>query len=308
MRVLAWGFDLLLAAGLLWLAWQALFTPRRFSAAVNFMAFYLLMALVWVRLDAPDIALAEAAIGAGVTGALLLTALGRLPAGTSAGADPRRWQRPLQYLAMGGTGLAVIWLAWVAYHLPRPGLAAEVTAALDATGVSHGVTAVLLNLRAFDTFLEIVIMLAAVVLVWSLGPPLRAFAPATALPGLPALSHLLHPLFLLVPAYLLWRGTHAPGGAFPAGAVMGAGGVLLLLTDAAPWIYLRRHRMLLHLLLSSGMALFLAVALGGMLMTGVFFAIPLHLAPMLIMAVEVATGLSIALMLMAFYLLGEPGQ
>ncbi|AMD01636.1 hypothetical protein LOKO_02576 [Halomonas chromatireducens] len=91
-------------------------------------------------------------------------------------------------------------------------------------------------------------------------------------------------------------------------AVMGAGGVLLLLTDAAPWIYLRRHRMLLHLLLSSGMALFLAVALGGMLMTGVFFAIPLHLAPMLIMAVEVATGLSIALMLMAFYLLGEPGQ
>ncbi|WP_235588831.1 Na(+)/H(+) antiporter subunit B [Halomonas chromatireducens] len=105
---------MLLAAGLLWLAWQALFTPRRFSAVVNFMAFYLLMALVWVRLDAPDIALAEAAIGAGVTGALLLTALGRLPAGTSAGADPRRWQRPLQYLAMGGTGLAVIWLAWVA--------------------------------------------------------------------------------------------------------------------------------------------------------------------------------------------------
>jgi energy-converting hydrogenase B subunit D len=36
----------------------------------------LLMALVWARLAAPDIALAEAAIGAGVTGALLLDALG----------------------------------------------------------------------------------------------------------------------------------------------------------------------------------------------------------------------------------------
>mgnify|MGYP001356721228 CR=1 FL=1 len=308
MRVLAWGFDVFLAAGLLWLAWQALFTPRRFSAVVNFMAFYLLMALVWVRLDAPDIALAEAAIGAGVTGALLLTALGRLPAGSSAGADPRHWQRPLQYLAMAGAGLGVLWLAWAAYHLPRPGLATEVTAVLDATGVSHAVTAVLLNLRAFDTLLEIVIMLAAVVLIWSLGPPLRTFAPATALPGLPALSHLLHPLFLLVPAYLLWRGTHAPGGAFPAGAVMGAGGILLLLTDTAPWIYLRRHRMLLHLLLTAGMALFLAVALGGMLMTGTFFTIPLLLAPMLIMAVEVTTALSIALMLMAFYLYGEPGR
>ncbi|MCE9662574.1 DUF4040 domain-containing protein [Halomonas sp. M5N1S17] len=303
---------MLLAAGLLWLAWQALFTQRRFSAVVNFMAFYLLMALVWVRLDAPDIALAEAAIGAGVTGALLLTALGRLPAGTSVGADPRRWQRPLQHLAMAGAGMGVIWLAWSAYHLPRPGLAGEVTATLDATGVSHAVTAVLLNLRAFDTLLEIVIMLAAVVLVWSLGPPLgpplRAFAPATALPGLPALSHLLHPFFVLVPVYLLWRGTHAPGGAFPAGAVMGAGGVLLLLTEARPWEYLRHHRLLLHVLLAAGMALFLVVALGGMLLTGTFFAFPLFLAPTLIMAVEIATALSIALMLMAFYLYGEPGQ
>ena len=36
------------------------------------------MSLAWVRLKAVDIALAEAAIGAGLTGALFLTALGRL--------------------------------------------------------------------------------------------------------------------------------------------------------------------------------------------------------------------------------------
>ena len=41
-----------------------------------FIAFGLLMALAWVRLDATDIALAEAAIGAGITGALLLDAAG----------------------------------------------------------------------------------------------------------------------------------------------------------------------------------------------------------------------------------------
>ncbi|MGL6253155.1 MAG: Na(+)/H(+) antiporter subunit B, partial [Billgrantia desiderata] len=67
MTALTLGFDLLLAAGLVWLGWQALFLPRRFAAVVHFMAFNLLMALVWVRLEAPDIALAEAAIGAGVT-------------------------------------------------------------------------------------------------------------------------------------------------------------------------------------------------------------------------------------------------
>jgi uncharacterized MnhB-related membrane protein len=36
------------------------------------------MALAWVRLAAPDVALAEAAIGAGLTGALLMAALARL--------------------------------------------------------------------------------------------------------------------------------------------------------------------------------------------------------------------------------------
>ncbi|MDQ3960682.1 MAG: DUF4040 domain-containing protein, partial [Pseudomonadota bacterium] len=36
------------------------------------------MALAWVRLEAPDVALAEAAIDAGFTGALLLDALGHL--------------------------------------------------------------------------------------------------------------------------------------------------------------------------------------------------------------------------------------
>jgi len=36
------------------------------------------MAMVWVRLDAPGIALAEEAIGAGLTDALLLAAMARL--------------------------------------------------------------------------------------------------------------------------------------------------------------------------------------------------------------------------------------
>ncbi|MEN8166561.1 MAG: DUF4040 domain-containing protein [Pseudomonadota bacterium] len=68
-------FDGLLMLTLLWLAWRALQSPDLFKAVVLFIAFGLTMALVWVRLQAPDIALAEAAIGAGLTGALLLKAL-----------------------------------------------------------------------------------------------------------------------------------------------------------------------------------------------------------------------------------------
>ena len=76
--LLGWLFDGLLGLGLLLLAWWVLASAELFKAVVLFVAFGLLMALAWVRLDAPDVALAEAAIGAGLTGALLLAALGRL--------------------------------------------------------------------------------------------------------------------------------------------------------------------------------------------------------------------------------------
>jgi uncharacterized MnhB-related membrane protein len=76
---MGWAIDGLLALLLLWLAARALSSPGLLEAVVLFVGFGLTLALVWVRLDAPDIALAEAAIGAGLTGALLLTALARLP-------------------------------------------------------------------------------------------------------------------------------------------------------------------------------------------------------------------------------------
>jgi energy-converting hydrogenase B subunit D len=72
---LSLSFDLLLAIALLWSAWRSLSTPDLSRAVVMFIVFGLLMTLAWARLDAPDIALAEAAIGAGLTGALLLDAL-----------------------------------------------------------------------------------------------------------------------------------------------------------------------------------------------------------------------------------------
>ena len=73
-----WLFDLPLALVLLWLAWRLLTSADLFKAVVLLIAFGLLMALAWVRLQAVDIALAEAAIGAGVTGALFLSALNKM--------------------------------------------------------------------------------------------------------------------------------------------------------------------------------------------------------------------------------------
>ncbi|HRQ04427.1 Na(+)/H(+) antiporter subunit B [Nitrosomonas halophila] len=78
LTALTLAFDVLLALLLLLTAGFALFGRNLFRAIVLYIAFGLLLALVWIRLDAPDIALAEIAIGAGLTGALLLSAWARL--------------------------------------------------------------------------------------------------------------------------------------------------------------------------------------------------------------------------------------
>lgn len=74
------AFDILLALALLWSAVRAITVHDLFRAVILFIVFGLLMALAWARLKAPDLALAEAAIGAGLTGAMLLDSVGHLRA------------------------------------------------------------------------------------------------------------------------------------------------------------------------------------------------------------------------------------
>lgn len=75
---LSWSFDIALAFGILWLAWRALAADDLFESVIGFVALGLLISLAWVRLKAPDVALAEAAIGCGMTGAVLLMSIKRL--------------------------------------------------------------------------------------------------------------------------------------------------------------------------------------------------------------------------------------
>lgn len=71
-------FDILLSFSLLLIAWKTLTSKNLFQSIIFFIVFGLLMALVWVRLGAVDVAMAEVTIGAGITGALLLSALVKL--------------------------------------------------------------------------------------------------------------------------------------------------------------------------------------------------------------------------------------
>jgi len=81
-------FDLALVVLLVGVAWRLLAASDPFKAVTFFIAFGLLTAVAWARLGAPDLALAEAAIGAGVTGALFLAAVERLRPGAPPPPDP----------------------------------------------------------------------------------------------------------------------------------------------------------------------------------------------------------------------------
>lgn len=130
-------------------------------------------------------------------------------------------------------------LVWSALRLPSaPGLAPLVHQNLDASGVENAVTAVLLNFRAYDTLLEIGVLLLAVAGALSLHPGEGESPAATeSLSSGPEPSPMLLwfvpymvPVALMIAGYFWWAGSTIPGGAFQGGTVLGAALVLLLLS------------------------------------------------------------------------------
>src|SRR5271166_4035022 len=95
------GLALLASAIAVWIV----AARQAFAAVVGFVTFGLLLSLVWVRLAAVDVALTEAAIGSGVTGAVLIVAAARLrPRQTAAVQVP---PGPRLRLAAGGLSVLV---------------------------------------------------------------------------------------------------------------------------------------------------------------------------------------------------------
>lgn len=301
--------DLSLAVLVVALGWAAVTSADLRRAVVLFIAFGLLLAIVWARLNAPDLALAEAAIGAGLSGALLLAALRDEPDVDDSGftRGPLAWFTGLLSLAVAGV------MAWALMHAHASAdparLAAEVSARLDDSGVSNPVTAVLLNFRAYDTLLELAVLLAAVLGILAVGPARPTYRPAGPLFG--ALVSWLVPLLIVTGGYLLWVGAHAPGGAFQAGALLAAAAVLLRLggqpTAGLPAPVLQRW------LLVGGVGAFIIVGLSVTLTGQAFLQYPQGWSGTLILLIETAATLAIATTLALAYIggaspRGQPGS
>jgi uncharacterized MnhB-related membrane protein len=71
-------FEILLLIFLVVCAIAVSFTKKIVSAVVIFMSYSIIMSVLWLLLESPDLALTEAAVGAGVTSVLFFLTLKRI--------------------------------------------------------------------------------------------------------------------------------------------------------------------------------------------------------------------------------------
>lgn len=292
-------FDGAVAAALVGTGCASLMGRDLFRSVVLFIVLGAFLALAWVRLAAPDVALAEVALGAGLTGALLLRAVKTRSNRETPARDVMRGPRWLATPAALGLGLAAV-AALVSLPAPPPNLRDVVTSDLAGSGASNPVTAVLLNFRAWDTLLEVSVLVVALVSARAIAPRQDAHREVAPDVVLQTLSRILVPVSFVVAGHLLWKGSRAPGGAFQAGAVLaGAGVIAVLAGHAAPERWkgaLTRSAVLL------GPGVFLIVGVLGWLARGSLLSLAPERAPMWILLIESAATISIGAALLGLFL------
>ena len=351
-------FDCVLAVGLVSVAIGMLSGQDLFRAIVLFILFGLLLTVAWCRLDAVDIALAEAGIGAGLTGALLLNTWAatvwesrsriRKTAGQEHPIDRDNRKGPPSSgvsLFSGGISTALWLVPWMLAFGAMIAMVVPLALATDTpiiatdqaipdSGVTHPVTAVLLNFRAYDTLLEVVVLMAAALAVLPLiesklgaapvspdrNSPKAGWAPKvlTSLRlgfknntdravkngvVLETFTKLMIPVAVLVAGYILWAGKQAPGGAFQSAALLCAIGVLLLVSGQRSPQWTRLHW---RVLMSIGLCVFLLVGLVGSMEGRVFLEYPTAWAGSLILIVEFCLTVSLTVILISLFTSTSP--
>lgn len=240
---LALGLALMVAAGC------ALIPRSRLALAAGFLGLGALTSLVWLRLGSVDVGLAEAGLGGGILGAMLVWLAIRSPGSPAPDSSaPRGGPRPsgsrpaLARILLGCAAGAVLGvglcLAWLQVVPALPAWNGPLQVQMEGTGVSHEITGVLLGFRAYDTLLESAVLMLAAVAVMTLGRDaglhqLSLPQPEVASP-LQWLVRLCAPVLLLAGLWLLFAGSSDSGGAFQSGAVLCALLILLRIVGALP--------------------------------------------------------------------------
>lgn len=261
-------------------------TRHLFVAVILTGIFSLLMAANFFLLDAADVALTEAAIGAGISTVLFLGALALT-------GDLERPGNSNRLLALGVVAVTTIIVIYATFDKPRfgdplapvhhhvaPWYLEKTPEAIDIPNV---VTAVLASFRGYDTLGEVfVVLTAGIGVLFLIGerPPRRPASTTTETtePGqglrhylIPrVVGRLLIPFILIFGLYVQFHGDYGPGGGFQAGAIVAAAVILYaLLEGEAQALRVMPHKLLIGLM-AGGALLYGGVGLAGLLLGGNF--------------------------------------
>ena len=254
------NFRLILLIFLILCALFVSFSKNLLVSVVIFMSYSLVMSMIWILLESPDLAITEAAVGAGVTSVLFFITLKRISAmgkkqedeqdQTTKEINSRRAVRSFERfykVAAIVLGIAIIVaLIGTASNLPPFGEESNpynnevseryLEKGLEETGAVNAVTGMILDYRAFDTFGESCVLFIAAACVLILlrddktDTTEKAIADERFEPVsdtiLQASAKIVFPAIMLFGIYILLNGHLSPGGGFSGGAIMGAGLIL----------------------------------------------------------------------------------
>jgi multicomponent Na+:H+ antiporter subunit B len=243
----------------------------------------LLIAANFFLLDAADVALTEAAVGAGISTVLFLGAL-RL---TWEGEDAPNSRRVMASIVVGVTALVIIYTTLDNPHLGAPDAPTQIYVApwyIEKTrefiDIPNVVTAVLGSFRGYDTLGEVFVVLTAGIGVLFL----LASGPGARHPGdqrysdvglrqhlIPrVVGRLLIPFILLFGLYVQFHGEYSPGGGFQAGAIIAAAIILFALLEGEEKALSVIPRHVRLGLMAGGAILYSAVGVAGIVLGGNF--------------------------------------
>lgn len=258
---------------------------RRFLALIFISVIGIVMALVFIHLSAPDLALTQISVEV-VTILLMLLALHLLP-----GSPPRLSgvSRRLRDGAIAvAAGLGSGWLAWAVMTRPeRPGIARfHWDNSYAGGGGTNVVNVTLVDFRAFDTLGEIIVLGIAGLAIYALLEPaargvagrrLRAWrssdthSPERHPMMFVMATRLLLPLALLVGSYIFLRGHNQPGGGFIAALIFSIAILLQYLASGFDWTDERR-KFGEHALIGTGVLIAAATGLGALVFGAPFLS------------------------------------
>lgn len=234
--------DLVLLGMLAITAMRIIFLKDLFAVVMLFGIYSFLSALIFVNLDAVDVAFTEASVGAGISTVLMLGTLALT--GRKEKVNSHTAWLPLIVVVVTGAALIYGTLDMppfgdsnnpVHQHVaPR-----YIQESPQEIGLPNMVTSVLASYRAFDTLGETAVVFAAAIGVLSLLglPKQEKSAIESGLKShlvLRVVAKLVIPLIILFALYVQFHGDYGPGGGFQAGVIAAAAIILYALVFGLP--------------------------------------------------------------------------